>query len=41
MLLIVINDEKPNIKQAGEETARYFAGEVKIPECPREGAGQE
>jgi hypothetical protein len=41
MLLIVINDKEPKVKQAGENTADDFAGQMEVPESPRQGAHQE
>jgi hypothetical protein len=40
MLLIVINHEEPEIEKPGEQTARYLAGQMEVPECPRHGHRQ-
>jgi hypothetical protein len=37
MLLIVIDHEEPEIKQSSKKTARKLAGEMEVPECPRQG----
>jgi hypothetical protein len=41
MLLIVIDDEKPKNKQAREQTAQHPAGQMEIPERPRDGRRQK
>src|ERR1051325_3159628 len=39
VLLIVVDDEKTKMQQSGEETAHNPAGEVEIPDGPRQDAG--
>jgi hypothetical protein len=41
MLLIVINHKKPEQKQPGQKTADNPAGQMEIPERPRNGARQK
>ena len=41
MLLIVIQDEKTKIEEPGEKTAHELGGDIQVPECARQGAGQK
>src|ERR1017187_370160 len=41
MLLIVINYEEPEIEKPGEQTAHYLAGQMEVPQSPRQGRRQK
>ena len=41
MLLIVINDEKPKIKQPSQNAATELGRPMKVPKCPTEGDEQQ
>jgi len=41
VLLIVIEDEETQLKQAGENAADDFPTEVRIPDSPSHGGGEQ